>query len=122
MKIRDKKPGRGGKGTLGREGFEDIARRLSEVEDGLRLPDVDSMQLSSNRQMGLALILSLRMSLSYFTSMEVGYQLLKLGTPDAERVIVQHIRKRVAGEGRYALGKELDHLEFIVRLRLALRS
>lgn len=114
-KLRDKKPGRGGKGTLGREGFEDVARKLAEIEDGLKLPGIDAMQLSTNRQTGLALILSLRMSLSYFTSVELGFQLLKLHTPDAERVITQHIRKRVEGEGRYGVGQELEQLEDMVR-------
>lgn len=114
--MREKKHGRGGKGTLGRDGFEDIASKLAEVEEGLRLPGIDTMQLSSNRQTGLALILSLRMSLSYFTPTEMGHQLLKLATPDAERVIVQHIRKRVAGDGRYAIGMELLHLEHMVCL------
>lgn len=113
-KLREKKSGRGGKGTLGREGFEDIANKLAEVEAGLRIPGIDTMELSANRQLGLALILSLRMSLSYFTLGELGDQLLKLATPDAERVVVQHVRKRSPGEGRYAVGRELEHLESLV--------
>lgn len=113
-KLREKKHGRGGKGTLGREGFEEIASKMAEVEEGLRLPGIDNTELSQNRQLGLALVLSLRMSLSYFSLQELGNQLLKLATPDAERVIVQHVRKRVQGEGRYRIGKELEYLEDMV--------
>ncbi|WVR08687.1 hypothetical protein IAU60_005745 [Kwoniella sp. DSM 27419] len=145
-KTREKKPGRGGKGTLGRDGFEDIARRLGEIEDGLRgeAPDSSPKQriitasrsprdnhstpasartsLKENQQIGLTLILSLRMSLSYFTLQEIADQLLVLTLRDAERALVQHIRRRVQGEGRYGVGKELEYVESIVLpLRPALR-
>lgn len=133
IKLKEKKPGRAGKGTLGRDGFEDISKRLKEVEDGLRESvsptspirrPVDyngagpsrPRQVDENIQMGLTLILSLRLSLSYFTLQELADQLLSLALPDAERVIVQHIRRRVPGEGRYGVGRELQHVESIVRL------
>ncbi|ORX40941.1 hypothetical protein BD324DRAFT_647844 [Kockovaella imperatae] len=130
-KLRDKKPGRGGKGTLGREGFEEISKRLTEVEDGLRglsaasprraafarldgsteADNTSPSDLDEARTMGLTLILSLRLSLSYFTLQDLATQLLLLATSDAERALVQHIRRRVQGEGRFGVGKELDFLE-----------
>jgi hypothetical protein len=108
MKARDKKPGRGGKGTMGRDGFEEISKRLGEVESGLATGSEE------NRQIGLTLILSLRMSLSYFTLQELADELLQLGVGDAERILVQHIRRRVQGEGRYGVGKELELVEEMV--------
>ena len=134
-KFREKKPGRGGKGTLGRDGFEEISKRLSEVEDGLRgaavttplkstfrgdgdsPPGVSDQELDEPRKIGLALILSLRMSLSYFTLQQLADQLLLLALPDAERTLVQHIRRRVQGEGRYGVGKELEYVEQITSPR-----
>ena len=110
-KLKEKKPGRGGKGTLDREGLEDVGARLGEVEDGLL---VGSQGMIEDRQMSLALILAIRMSLSYFTLPALGKQLLTLAIPDAERVLVQHIRRRVEAEGRYGIGKEIEHLESIV--------
>jgi hypothetical protein len=104
MKARDKKPGRGGKGTMGRDGFEEISKRLAEVESGLTTGPEE------NRQIGLTLILSL----SYFTLQELADQLLQLGVGDAERILVQHIRRRVQGEGRYGVGKELELVEEMV--------
>lgn len=104
IKLREKKPGRGGKGTLDKEGLEDIGERLAEVEAGL------------TNAVDLALILSLRMSLSYFTLPALARQLLVLSTPDAERVLVQHIRRRVEGTGRYGVGMELESLEALVSL------
>ncbi len=129
-KLREKKPGRGGKGTLGRDGFEDISKRLGEVEDGLRgasttlndpaghrrsksQPSIDQ-DLEDPHKIGLALVLSLRMSLSYFSPQELANQLLLLAIGDAERVIVQHIRRRVQGEGRWGVGKELECVEALV--------
>lgn len=125
-RIREKKPGRGGKGTLGREGFEEIATSLAEIEDGLRgtgtlaergvvrdhfVPDDE---LDGARQLGLALVLSLRMLLSYFTLPDLARQILALPPSDAERTLVQHIRRRVAGEGRYAVARELEYVESLV--------
>ncbi|WVF67778.1 hypothetical protein IAT40_002539 [Kwoniella sp. CBS 6097] len=144
-KLREKKSGRGGKGTLGRDGFEDIGRRLAEVEDGLRgetssslspkrssgtmstsssgrdaypTPRSDSAQsFNENQQIGLTLILSLRMSLSYFTLQELANQLLLLALGDAERTLVQHIRRRTPGEGRWGIGKELEYVEGLTLAR-----
>ncbi|KAL7420865.1 hypothetical protein Q5752_004819 [Cryptotrichosporon argae] len=127
-RLRDKRPGRGGKGTLGRDGFDDLARRLGEVEDALRAgavasptsspardrqqaPPLALADLDEPRRVGLMLVLSLRMSLSYFTLQEVAKELLELALGDAERTLVQHIRRRVAGEGRYGVGKELEAIE-----------
>lgn len=117
-KLREKKLGKGGKGTLDREGLEDVAARLGEVEEGLQ-PGIQGMDEA--RQMGLALILALRMSFSYFTLPALGKQLLVLAVPDAERVLVQHIRRRVEAEGRYGVGKELEYLESLTVSRPALR-
>ena len=138
IKLREKKAGRGGKGTLGREGLEDISKRLGEVEDGLKVgtsttprgPTVrESRSMPQSpmehepdgpRQTGLALILSLRMSLSYFSLQELANQLLLLAIADAERVILQHIRRRLPGEGRWGVGNELEYVEGLVStLRLA---
>lgn len=115
-RLREKKPGRGGKGTLDREGLEDVGARLGEVEDGLQ---PGAQEMDEARQMGLALILALRMSLSYFTLPALAKQLLLLAVPDAERVLVQHVRRRVEAEGRYGVGKELAYLESMVCLALA---
>lgn len=128
QKLREKKPGRGGKGTMGREAFDEISRKLSEVEDGLKVTSTDNAgnasyptptspgpsRLSESRTIGLTLVLALRMSLSYFTLNELGNQLQLLAVPDAERTLVQHIRRRVQGEGRWGVGKELEYLESLV--------
>lgn len=136
LKLRDKKPGKGGKGTLGRDIFEDISKRLDEVEDGLKgiqpmsprsagpdSPRRKSLEeLDRPRKLGLMLTLSLRMSLSYFTLQELATQLKLLALADAERMLVQHIRRRVSGEGRWGVGKELEIVESVVLpLRPALR-
>jgi len=125
-KLKEKKPGRGGKGTVGRDGFEEIGKRLAEVEDGLREASPSSPRttitsqaetsqpLGKSQQIGLTLILSLRMSLSYFSLRELADQLLPLAIGDAEKVIVQHIRRRVQGEGRWGVGNELEYVEGLV--------
>ncbi|KJE03993.1 hypothetical protein I311_02124 [Cryptococcus gattii NT-10] len=139
-KLKEKKPGRAGKGTLGREAFEDIAKRMGELEDSLRgnsasspstSPSRDAYPsprdsprqlqaqlLNENQQIGLTLILSLRMSLSYFTLQELANQLMLVALGDAERVLIQHIRRRISGEGRWGVGKELEYVE---RLTLSRR-
>lgn len=106
---------------MGRDGFEDIGRKLGEVEDGLRphthpTPTSANLELDEPRKIGMMLILSLRMSLSYFSLRELADQLLVLGIADAERALVQHIRRRVAGEGRFGVGKELEHVQGLVSL------
>ncbi|WWD20796.1 hypothetical protein CI109_105273 [Kwoniella shandongensis] len=153
-KLKEKKPGRGGKGTLGREGFDDIGKRLGEIEEGLTggsttspkqpissMPMASSssrdayptprssrtQSLTENQQIGLTLILSLRMSLSYFSLQELANQLLSLALGDAERTLVQHVRRRVQGEGRWGVGKELEYVESLTlpqrpALRPAFRS
>lgn len=127
-RLREKKHGRGGKGTLGREGFEELASRMGEIEDGLRgtgpLAHASRMSrhdgqvadedLSPARQTGLALVLSLRMLLSYFTLPDLAKQLLQQTPQDAERTLVQHVRRRVAGEGRYSVGRDLEYVESLV--------
>ncbi|KAK8850617.1 hypothetical protein IAR55_004536 [Kwoniella newhampshirensis] len=153
-KLKEKKSGRGGKGTLGRDGFEEIGKRLGEIEDGLTggpstspkqamtsMPmsasssrdayptsrSSKTQSLNENQQIGLTLILSLRMSLSYFSLQELATQLLSLALGDAERTLVQHIRRRVPGEGRWGVGKELEYVESLTlprrpALRPAFRS
>lgn len=125
-RLREKKHGIGGKGTLGRDCFEEISARLTEIEDGLRgtgvlvgghaaaVPSVPDEELDDPRKMGLALILSLRMLLSYFTLPDLARQLLLQHPTDAERTLVQHIRRRVPGEGRYNVGRELEFVESLV--------
>lgn len=120
QKAREKKPGRGGKGTIGKDTFEEISARLGEVEDGLRGGATSPLgspprKLDSARQRDLALLLSIRLTLSYFTLRELAEQLLVLSVPDAERALLQHIRRRVAGEGRWGVGKELEFVEGLVR-------
>ncbi|BEJ14602.1 hypothetical protein CspHIS471_0403690 [Cutaneotrichosporon sp. HIS471] len=138
-RLREKKHGTGGKGTLGRDSFEEIGARLGEIEDGLRgtgvlvgahtaaVPAVPDEELDDPRKMGLALILSLRMLLSYFTLPDLARQLLLQHPTDAERTLVQHIRRRVPGEGRYNVGRELEFVESLTlnrrpALRPAFRS
>lgn len=106
-KSRDKKPGQGGKGTIGRDTLEEISKRLAEIE---------AVCIRYR-----PLLLSIRLSLSYFTIPELAEQLLLLAIPDAERTLVQHIRRRLPGEGRFAVGKELQHLEQLCQSRPALR-
>lgn len=135
-KFKEKKPGRAGKGTMGREAFEDIAKRMGELEDFLRENSASSpptspsrdvypsprrpprssqaQLLNENQQIGLTLILSLRMSLSYFTLQELANQLMLVALGDAERMLIQHIRRRVPGEGRWGVGKELEYVEGLV--------
>lgn len=117
-KARERKPGRGGKGTLGRDSFEDISKRLGEIEDGLMRSSQNKQlsleDLDEPRQLGMALVLSLRMSLSYFTFQELADQLLQIPISVAEKVLVQHIRRRVEGEGRWGVGKELEYIESLV--------
>lgn len=133
-RLREKKHGLGGKGTLGRDSFEEIAARLGEIEDGLRgtgslvgpnaaaVPAVPDEELDTPRKTGLALILSLRMLLSYFTLPDLARQLLCQHPSDAERTLVQHIRRRVGGEGRYNVGRELEFVESLVRTACDLMS
>lgn len=116
-KARDKKPGKGGKGSLSREALEEISDRLTEIEQGLMSHEgrkLDLGDLDEPRQLGMTLVLSLRMSLSYFTLQELSKQLLKVPLGVAERILVQHIRRRVPGEGRWGVGKELEYLENLV--------
>lgn len=116
-KARDKKPGKGGKGSLSREALEEISDRLTEIEEGLMNHDgrrLDLVELDEPRQLGMTLVLSLRMSLSYFTLQELSKQLLKVPLGVGEKILVQHIRRRVAGEGRWGVGKELEYLESLV--------
>lgn len=129
-RLREKKHGLGGKGTLGRDSFEDIAARLGEIENGLRgtgslvgfnaaaVPAVPDEELDDPRKTGLALILSLRMLLSYFTLPDLARQLLCQHPSDAERTLVQHVRRRVPGEGRYNVGRELEFVESLVSVVL----
>ncbi|TXT13035.1 hypothetical protein VHUM_01436 [Vanrija humicola] len=124
-RLRERKYGRGGKGTLGRDGFEEIAGHINEIEEGLRgkgqlagprgvvlaNPVASDEELDEERQIALALLLSLRMLLSYFTLADLARQLLRQTPTDAERTLVQHLRRRVAGEGRFGVGKELEYVE-----------
>jgi hypothetical protein len=120
LKLREKKSGKGGKGTLGREGFEEISKRIEEIEDGLRGgpgspgSSMSKMEMDEPRQIGMTLCLSLRMSLSYFTLQELADQIMLLGVADAERILVQHVRRRIQGEGRWGVGKELEFVESLV--------
>lgn len=117
-KARDKRPGKGGRGTLSREALEEISDRLTEIESGLMTDDgrrLSRNELDEPRTLGMTLLLSLRMSLSYFTLQELSKQLLEVTLGIGERILVQHIRRRLPGEGRWAVGKELEYLESLVR-------
>jgi hypothetical protein len=79
-------------------------------------------ELDEPRQIGVTLCLSLRMSLSYFTLRELAGQIMLLNLADAERTLVQHIRRRVQGEGRWGVGKELEYVESLVSILITLTS
>ena len=116
-KLKEKKAGRGGKATLSREALEDISARLTEIENGLSFVNgrkLEKEELDDSRALGMTLILSLRMSYSYFTLQELASQLLLVAIPVCEGLLVAHIKRRVEGEGRWAVGNELEHLERIV--------
>jgi hypothetical protein len=118
-KLKEKKAGKGGKGTLSREALEDISARLTEIEHGLSFVNgrkLEKEELDEARALGMTLVLSLRMSFSYFTLPELAAQLLLVAVPVCEGLLVQHIRRRVEGEGRWAVGNELEHLERMVSL------
>ena len=118
-KLKEKKAGKGGKGTLSREALEDISARLTEIEHGLSFVNgrkLEKEELDESRALGMTLILSLRMSFSYFTLPELAAQLLLVAVPVCEGLLVQHVRRRVEGEGRWAIGNELEHLERMVSL------
>jgi hypothetical protein len=116
-KLKEKKAGRGGKGTLSREALEDISAKLTEIENGLVFVDgrrLDKEELDEARALGMTLVLSIRMSFSYFTLPELAAQLLLVAIPICESLLVAHIKRRVEGEGRWAVGNELEHLERMV--------
>jgi hypothetical protein len=56
------------------------------------------------------------MLLSYFSLVDLGRQLLSQTPQDAVRTLVQHIRRRVPGEGRFNVGRELEYVESLVRI------
>jgi hypothetical protein len=115
--LKEKKAGRGGKGTLSREALEDISAKLTEIENGLVFVDgrrLDKEELDEARALGMTLVLSIRMSFSYFTLPELAAQLLLVAIPICESLLVAHIKRRVEGEGRWAVGNELEHLERMV--------
>jgi hypothetical protein len=116
-KLKEKKYGKGGKGTLSREALEDMSARLTEIEDGLCHVDgrrLEKEELDNARTRGMTLVLSIRMSFSYFTLQELSTQLLLIDIPTCEGLLVHHIKRRVEGEGRWSVGNELEHLERIV--------
>lgn len=124
-KLKEKKAGKGGKGTLSREALEDISARLTEIEQGLSFVNgrkLEKEDLDEARALGLTLILSLRMSFSYFTLPELAAQLLLVAVPVCEGLLVQHVRRRAEGEGRWAVGNELEYLEKMVRFQLRQRG
>jgi hypothetical protein len=114
-KMREKRPGKGGKGTIAREHLEEVGKRMSEIEDGIPRHGRDEDEEDTLAEMR-ALVLSLRLSLSYFSLPELAEQLCNTNLPlaFAERTLVQHVRRRVQGEGRWGVGRELAMLESMV--------
>ena len=114
-KLKEKKPGKGGKGTIAREHLEEIGKRMGEIEAGIPTHGRDADEEDTLAEMR-ALVLSLRLSLSYFTLPELAEQLSNTNLPlaMAERTLVQHVRRRVQGEGRWGVGRELAALESMV--------
>lgn len=105
--------GRGGKGTIASSGYEDIATKFKEVTGVLVNPPAEVS----------ALLLALRLQLSYLTLDELHNELKTLHLEDAETVLRQWVKRRLPGDGRYAVGKALDKLEFdVIRTRPALKS
>lgn len=124
-KLKEKKAGKGGKGTLSKEALEDISARLTEIENGLVFVDgrrLDKDELDEPRALGMTLVLSIRMSFSYFTLQEIAAQLLLVAIPTCESLLVTHIKRRVEGEGRWAVGNELEHLERIVSCPVMIKA
>jgi hypothetical protein len=59
----------------------------------------------------LSLVLSLRLSLSYFSTQELNDQLLLLPLQDAELALRMYVKRRLPGDGRWSVCKALEALE-----------
>lgn len=105
--------GRGGKGSIGSAGFEEITARFRDVRAELVDPPPEVA----------AVLLAIRLQLGYLSFAELEHELGTLSLDDAERVLRQWVKRRLAGDGRHAIGRWLDKLEIDVsRTRPALKS
>lgn len=96
----------GGKGTLSSAALEDIGSKFDELGEALR-GNADA----------LALLLSIRLSLGYLNEGQLLQQLESLSLSDGEAVLRHYIKRRLPGEGRFAMGKVLEGLTIQVATR-----
>lgn len=96
----------GGKGTLAAVALEDIGSKFDELAEALR-GNADA----------LALLLSIRLSLGYLNEAQLLQQLESLSLSDGEAVLRHYIKRRLPGEGRFAMGKVLEGLNAQVGTR-----
>lgn len=91
----------GGKGTLSAAALEDIGSKFDELEEALG---------GNGNADALALLLSIRLSLGYLNEVQLLQQLESLSLSDGEAVLRHYIKRRLPGEGRFAMGKVLEGL------------
>jgi hypothetical protein len=111
----------GGKGTLAAAALADIGSKFDEIAEALggqrHDPDgVPDTGAGANAD-ALALLLSIRLSLGYLDEKQLLQQLDSLSLSDGEAVLRHYIKRRLPGEGRYAMGKVLENLESQVETR-----
>lgn len=111
----------GGKGTLAAVALEDIGSKFDELAEALggRRHDPQGVPDSTAgaNASALALLLSVRLSLGYLNEGQLLQQLESLSLSDGEAVLRHYVKRRLPGEGRYALGKVLEGLESQVATR-----
>lgn len=111
----------GGKGTLAAAALADIGSKFDEIAEALggqrHDPDGVSDSGAGANADALALLLSIRLSLGYLDEKQLLQQLDSLSLSDGEAVLRHYIKRRLPGEGRYAMGKVLENLESQVETR-----
>ncbi|KAJ9112542.1 hypothetical protein QFC19_000557 [Naganishia cerealis] len=103
----------GGKGTVSVAALEEIGAKFDELEEALGggKNQVGVDPTANANADALALLLSIRLSLGYLNEEQLLRQLETLPLSDGEAVLRHYIKRRLAGEGRYAIGKSLEALE-----------
>lgn len=117
----------GGKGTLAASALADIGAKLDEIAEALggqrHDPNGVSDSADGANADALALLLSIRLSLGYLGEKQLLQQLDSLSLSDGEAVLRHYIKRRLPGEGRYAMGKVLESLESqVITRRPALKA
>ncbi|GHJ87683.1 hypothetical protein NliqN6_4085 [Naganishia liquefaciens] len=117
----------GGKGTLAAAALADIGTKFDEIAEALGGQRQDPSGVSDSADganaEAMALLLSVRLSLGYLDEKQLLQQLDSLSLSDGEAVLRHYIKRRLPGEGRYAMGKVLENLDSqIVTRRPALKA